>query len=66
MPAASSKKGVGLMAMLELKNIRKSFRTYAKPGFFHRPGAKKVMSTLDVLNGVDLTVNKGDVVAILG
>ena len=23
-------------------------------------------STLDVLNGVDLTVNKGDVVAILG
>ena len=66
MPAASSKKGVGLMAMLELKNIRKSFRTYAKPGFFHRPGAKKVTSTLDVLNGVDLTVNKGDVVAILG
>ena len=54
------------MAMLELKNIRKSFRTYAKPGFFHRPGAKKVTSTLDVLNGVDLTVNKGDVVAILG
>ena len=66
MPAASSKKGMGLMAMLELKNIRKSFCTYAKPGFFHRPGAKKVTSTLDVLNGVDLTVNKGDVVAILG
>ena len=58
------------MAMLELKNIRKSFHTYAKPGLqagiFHRPNTRRVVSTLNVLNGVDLTVNKGDVVAILG
>ena len=58
------------MAMLELKNIHKSFYTYEKPhffsGLFHRPGSRRVVSTLDVLKGVDLTVDKGDVVAILG
>ena len=58
------------MAMLEVRDIRKSFYTYAKPGrqagIFHNPGARKVVSQLDVLKGVDLTVNKGDVVAILG
>ena len=58
------------MAMLEARNLRKSFYTYAKPGLqagiFHKPGARKVVSQLDVLKGVDLTVNKGDVVAILG
>ena len=37
-----------------------------KPGLFHRPGARKVISDLPVLRGVDLTVEKGDVVAILG
>ncbi len=31
-----------------------------------RPGARKVVSELPVLQGVDLTVEKGDVVAILG
>ena len=31
-----------------------------------RPGAHKVVSELPVLQGVDLTVEKGDVVAILG
>ena len=36
------------MALLEIRNIHKSF------------------DNLDVLTGVDLTVNKGDVVAILG
>ena len=58
------------MAMLEVRDLRKSFYTYAKPGLqagiFHKPGACKVVSQLDVLKGVDLTVNKGDVVAILG
>ena len=54
------------MAMLEIRNVQKAFRTYAKPGLFHRPGARKVTSELPVLRGVDLTVEKGDVVAILG
>ena len=54
------------MAMLEIRNVQKTFRTYAKPGFFHRPGARKVASELPVLRGVNLTVEKGDVVAILG
>ena len=54
------------MAMLEIRNVQKNFRTYAKPGLFHRPGARKVISDLPVLRGVDLTVEKGDVVAILG
>ena len=54
------------MAMLEIRNVQKTFRTYAKPGLFHRPGARKVISELSVLRGVDLTVEKGDVVAILG
>ena len=56
------------MAMLEIRGVRKSFHTYAKPGV--RPGifgrAPKPVSSLDVLRGVDLTVEKGDVVAILG
>ena len=46
------------MAMLEIRNVQKTFRTYAKPGFFHRPGARKVISELPVLRGVDLTVEK--------
>ena len=54
------------MAMLEIRNVQKTFRTYAKPGLFHRPGAQKVTGELPVLRGVDLTVEKGDVVAILG
>ena len=54
------------MAMLEIRNVQKTFRTYAKPGLFHRPGARQVTSELPVLRGVDLTVEKGDVVAILG
>ena len=54
------------MAMLEIRNVQKTFRTYAKPGLFHCPGAQKVTSELPVLRGVDLTVEKGDVVAILG
>ena len=58
------------MSMLEIKSVRKSFFTYAKPGLqagiFHRPGARKPTSELKVLQGVDLTVEKGDVVAILG
>ena len=54
------------MAMLEIRNVQKTFRTYAKPGLFRRPGAQKVTSELPVLRGVDLTVEKGDVVAILG
>ena len=58
------------MSMLEIKNVHKSFFTYTKPrlqaGIFHRPGARKVTSELLVLRGVDLTVEKGDVVAILG
>ena len=57
------------MSMLEIKNVHKSFFTYTKPrlqaGIFHRPGARKVTSELQVLRGVDLTVEKGDVVAIL-
>jgi len=56
------------MAMLEIRGVRKSFHTYAKPGV--RPGifgrAPKPVSSLDVLRGVNLTVEKGDVVAILG
>ena len=58
------------MAMLEIRNVQKTFRTDAKPGLhagiFHRPGARKVTHELQVLRGVDLTVEKGDVVAILG
>ncbi len=55
------------MAMLEIRNVHKTFRSYAKPtGIFHRPGARKVTSELPVLQGVDLTVEKGNVVAILG
>ena len=46
------------------------FGTDAKPGLhagiFHRPGARKAVHELQVLRGVDLTVEKGDVVAILG
>ena len=46
------------MAMLEIRGVRKSFHTYAKPGV--RPGifgrAPKPVSSLDVLRGVDLTV----------
>lgn len=46
------------MAMLEIRGVRKSFHTYAKPGV--RPGifgrAPKPVSSLDVLCGVDLTV----------
>ncbi len=37
------------MAMLEIRNVQKTFRTYAKPGLFHRPGARKVISDLPVL-----------------
>ena len=29
------------MAMLEIRNVQKTFRTYAKSGLFHRPGARK-------------------------
>ena len=58
------------MSMLEIKNVHKSFFAYTKPrlqaGILHRPGARKVTSELQVLRGVDLTVEKGDVVAILG
>ena len=58
------------MAMLEIRNVQKTFRTDAKPGLhagiFHRPGARKAVHELQVLRGVDLTVEKGDVVAILG
>ena len=58
------------MPMLEIRNVHKTFRTLAKPGLhpgiFHRPGAHRVVSELPVLQGVDLTVEKGDVVAILG
>ena len=38
------------MAMLEIRDVRKSFRTYAKPGSFHRPGAQKLLSELNVLD----------------
>ena len=54
------------MAMLEIRNVQKTFRTYEKPGLFHRPGVRQAASELPVLRGVDLTVEKGDVVAILG
>ena len=59
------------MAMLEIKNIHKSFRTYDEKPHFHigpfpHGHARRVIRTLDVLRGVDLTVEKGDVVAILG
>ena len=58
------------MPMLEIRNVHKTFHTLAKPGLhpgiFHRPGAHRVVSELPVLRGVDLTVEKGDVVAILG
>ena len=58
------------MAMLEIRNVQKTFRTDAKPGLhagiFHRPGARKAAHELQVLRGVDLTLEKGDVVAILG
>ena len=59
------------MAMLEIQDIHKSFYTYDdKPRFhlgpFPRGRARRVASTLNVLRGVDLTVEKGDVVAILG
>ena len=58
------------MAMLEIRNVHKAFRTEAKSGLhagiFHRPGAQKPAGELQVLRGVDLTVEKGDVVAILG
>ena len=59
------------MAMLEIQNIHKSFRTYDEKPHFHigpfpRGHARRVIRTLDVLRGVDLTVEKGDVVAILG
>ena len=67
----SSEKGVDGMAMLEIKDIHKTFYTYDdKPRFhigpFPRGTARRVRSALHVLNGVDLSVEKGDVVAILG
>ena len=34
------------MAMLEIRNVQKTFRSYARPGLFHRPGARKVASGL--------------------
>ena len=58
------------MAMLEIRNVQKTFRTDAKPGLhagiFHRPGARKAAQELQVLRGVDLTVEKGDVVELPG
>ena len=59
------------MAMLEIKDIHKTFYTYDdKPRFhigpFPRGTARRVRSALHILNGVDLSVEKGDVVAILG
>lgn len=59
------------MAMLEIKDIHKTFYAYDdKPRFhigpFPRGTARRVRSALHVLNGVDLSVEKGDVVAILG
>ena len=59
------------MAMLEIKDIHKTFYTYDdKPRFhigpFPRGNARRVRNALHVLNGVDLSVEKGDVVAILG
>ena len=56
------------MAMLEIQNIHKSFRTMeplkGRPVLWGKP--RQAVHTLDVLKGVNLTVNKGDVVAILG
>ena len=56
------------MAMLEIRGVHKSFHTYAKPGV--HPGifgrAPKPTSSLDVLRGVDLTVEKGEYLAIMG
>ena len=41
------------MAMLEIRDVQKTFRTDAKPGLhagiFHRPGARKVTHELQVL-----------------
>ena len=41
------------MAMLEIRNVQKTFRTDAKPGLhagiFHRPGARKAVHELQVL-----------------
>lgn len=59
------------MAMLEIKDIHKTFYTYDDKPCFHigpfpRGNARRVRSALHVLNGVDLSVEKGDVVAILG
>ena len=59
------------MAMLEIKDIHKTFYTYDDKPCFHigpfpRGTARRVRSALHVLNGVDLSVEKGDVVAILG
>ena len=59
------------MAMLEIKDIHKTFYTYDDEPRFHigpfpRGNARRVHSALHVLNGVDLSVEKGDVVAILG
>jgi ABC-type polar amino acid transport system, ATPase component len=53
------------MALFEIRGVHHSFHTYAKPGF-HRGvvrRAPKPISSLDVLRGVDLTVEKGDVVS---
>ena len=48
------------MSMLEIKSVRKSFFTYAKPGLqagiFHRPGARKPTSELKVLQGVSFSL----------
>ena len=71
MPTASSEKGGTAMAMLEIKDIHKTFYTYDdKPRFhlgpFPKGGGRRVTGELHVLNGVDLSVDKGDVVAILG
>ena len=45
------------MAMLEIRNVHKAFRTEAKSGLhagiFHRPGAQKPAGELQVLRGVD-------------
>ena len=59
------------MAMLEIQNIHKTFYTYDSKNHFHigpfpKGGGRKIIDRLDVLRGVDLTVEKGDVVAILG
>ena len=59
------------MAMLEIQNIHKTFYPCDdKPRFhlgpFLRGRARRAVGGLNVLNGVNLTVEKGDVVAILG